>query len=133
MAENRILAVACESGDGLEGEVSGHFGHSPFFAVAEVSGPLVVSVRVVPSPGHGAGGCSMPQFVRSLGAQALVVGGIGAPAAGMLAAAGIEVIAGISGNAGDALRALAAGTLARGDATCSGHGGDGHGCGHQHE
>jgi predicted Fe-Mo cluster-binding NifX family protein len=72
----------------------------------------------------------MPGFVQQLGAQAVIVGGLGAGAAARLDGFGIEVIGGVSGNAGDALSALAAGNLASGDSTCHGHGGDGHVCSH---
>lgn len=124
MSANKRVAVACEGPEGLGAEVSGHFGHTPYFILAAIEGSRVVSTEVVPSPGHGEG-CSMPEFIRRLGAQAIVVGGLGAGAARALAAMGIEVIGGASGNAGQALRALAEGTLVGGDARCSGHAGGG--------
>ncbi len=127
MSESKQIAVACEGPEGLGGNVSGHFGHTPYFVVAVIEGSQVVSTKVVPSPGHGEG-CSMPEFIQRLGAQAIVVGGLGGGAARGLSALGIEVIGGIFGNAGQALRALAEGSLAKGDARCSGH--DGGGCNH---
>jgi predicted Fe-Mo cluster-binding NifX family protein len=57
---------------------------------------------------------------------------MGAKAAEMLTASGIEVIGGVSGNAGEALAALAAGALQKGDSSCAGQGSAGHTCGHQH-
>ncbi|MBI5549328.1 MAG: NifB/NifX family molybdenum-iron cluster-binding protein [Deltaproteobacteria bacterium] len=131
-SNSRVVAVACEEGTGLQSAVSGHFGHTPFFVVAEISDGQVGAARTVASPGHGEGGCSMPQFVQQLGVRAVVVGGLGARAAALLEAFGVEVIGGITGNAGEALRALAAGRLAGGDPRCSGHGGGGHSCGHHH-
>jgi predicted Fe-Mo cluster-binding NifX family protein len=74
----------------------------------------------------------MPGFVGQLGVSAVLVGGIGAGAVNGLGARGIEVVAGASGNAGDALKAFAAGTLAKGEPGCGGHGSQGHGCGHHH-
>lgn len=128
----RSIAIACEGPEGLAGDVSRHFGHTPHFVVAALDGPTVLATTLVASPGHGEG-CSMPQFVGELGVGAVVVGGLGAGAAHRLSALGVEVIGGVSGNAGEALRALAAGTLERGDATCSGHGAAGHRCGHHHD
>jgi predicted Fe-Mo cluster-binding NifX family protein len=127
----KTVAVACESAAGLAGDISGHFGHTPFFVVAEIADGRVTTSRSVPSPGHG-GGCSMPGFVSSLGATSVIVGGIGGGAVNGLAMRGIEVIAGASGNAGDALKSYAAGTLIGGEPGCHAPGGHSHGCGHHH-
>ena len=129
MSKSRLVAVACETNSGLESNVNGHFGHTPFFMVAEIADGAIVNTKVVASPGHGEG-CSMPGFVQRLGVQALIVGGLGAGAATQLDSFGIEVVGGVSGKAGEALRAMAAGNLAAGDATCHGHGDAGHVCGH---
>jgi predicted Fe-Mo cluster-binding NifX family protein len=129
MEKSRIVVVACETPDGLAGQVCGHFGHTPFFAVAQIEGEQMVSSRTVASPGHGQG-CSMPAFIGSLGADAVIVGGIGPGAVNGLAAQGIEIVAGATGNAMEALKAYAAGTLERGEPGCHGHGGHDHGCGH---
>jgi predicted Fe-Mo cluster-binding NifX family protein len=95
----------------------------------------VTASRSVASPGHGEG-CNMPAFVQSLGASAVIVGGIGGGAVNGLAMRGIEVIAGASGNAGGVLKSYAAGTLISGEPGCHGHGGGGghsQGCGHHHD
>jgi predicted Fe-Mo cluster-binding NifX family protein len=131
MDRSKIVAVACESAAGLAGDVCGHFGHTPFFVVAEIVDGKVTTSRAVASPGHGEG-CNMPTFVHSLGASTVIVGGIGAGAVNGLAARNIEVIAGASGNAGDTLKSHAAGTLVRGEPGCQGHGGQSHSCGHHH-
>jgi predicted Fe-Mo cluster-binding NifX family protein len=130
MQRPQTVAIACDSAAGLAGEVSGHFGHTPCFVVAEIADGKVTTSRAVASPGHGEG-CSMPGFVHSLGVSAVIVGGIGGGAVRGLSARGIEVIAGASGNAGGALEAYAAGTLTSGEPGCQGHGGQS-GCGHHH-
>ena len=63
----------------------------------------------------------MSNFVHGLGATAVIVGGVGGGAMNGLAARGIEVIAGVSGNAGEVLKAYAAGRLISGDPDCHGH------------
>jgi predicted Fe-Mo cluster-binding NifX family protein len=131
MHQSKTVAVACDSAAGLAGDISGHFGHTPCFVVAEIADGRVTTSRSVPSPGHGEG-CNMPTFVHSLGASSVIVGGIGGGAVNGLAARGIEVIAGASGNAGDVLKSYAAGTLISGEPGCQGHGGHSHGCGHHH-
>jgi len=130
MDQNATVAIACESAEGLASNVSGHFGHTPFFVVAKLAGNAIVSSRIVPSPGHGQG-CSMPGFVAQLGVSAVLVGGIGAGAVNGLGAHGIEVVAGATGNAGAALAAFANGTLITSEPGCHGGNHD-HGCGHQH-
>lgn len=134
MDSSKTVAIACETAAGLGGDVSGHFGHSPFFVVATIVGGQVTTSRTVASPGHGSG-CSMPGFVQSLGASAVLVGGIGPGAVNGLGRCGIDVVAGVSGNAGEALKSYAAGTLVAGTPGCQGHGHGGHGhgdhgCGH---
>jgi predicted Fe-Mo cluster-binding NifX family protein len=131
MSEQKNVAIACASADGLAGDVSGHFGHTPYFVVAELAGDQILACRTVASPGHGEG-CSMPAFVGSLGVGTVVVGGIGAGAVNGLGTRGIEVIAGARGNAGEALAAFARGTLLGGQPGCGGHGSHGSGCGHGH-
>jgi len=131
MDRSKIVAIACETADGLAGQVSGHFGQTPFFVVAEIAGGQVTTSRAVASPGHGEG-CNMPSFVQGLGASAVIVGGIGGGATNGLAAKGIEVIAGASGNAGRVLKSYAGGTLISGAPGCHGHGSHSHGCGHDH-
>jgi predicted Fe-Mo cluster-binding NifX family protein len=126
---SKFVAVACDSAEGVAGEVSGHFGHTPFFVVAELAGDQIVSSRAVASPGHGEG-CSMPNFVHSLGVGSVIVGGIGGGAMNGLAARSIEVIAGVAGNVGDVLKSYAAGRLIGGQPGCHRHGGNDHGCGH---
>ncbi len=132
MNQHRTVAIACTSADGLAGDVSGHFGHTPYFVVAELAGGEVIAARTVSSPGHGPG-CGMPAFVGGLGASVVLVGGIGPGARNGLGARGIAVVPGVSGNAGAALRAFASGTLLT-DEREAGCGGHGHGgsCGHHH-
>lgn len=132
MSGNKIVAVACETERGLRGDVCAHFGHAPYFVFAEVAGAEVVSSRLVVPPVHGEGPCTMPEFIRQAGAAAVVVGGLGARAQAMLQAMGIEVFGGITGNAGEALAALARDVLAKGDSTCPGHGDGEHTCGGHH-
>jgi predicted Fe-Mo cluster-binding NifX family protein len=131
MNEAKTVAVACETAEGLAGDISSHFGHTPCFVVAEISGGEILSSRTVSSPGHGEG-CSMPGFVHQLGVSAVVVGGIGGGAVSGLEARGIQVVAGASGNAGAALQAFAKGVLVGGEPGCNDHAHHGHGCGHRH-
>jgi predicted Fe-Mo cluster-binding NifX family protein len=139
------VAVACETAEGLDAKVSGHFGRTPFFVTAQIADGAIVSWRSVPSPGQG-GGRGTAAFVHSLGATAIIVGGLGEGASRGLMTHGIAIVAGASGSVGAVLSAYAKGTLITGEAAAGcdhhaknedhGHGhGGGHGCGghHHHE
>jgi Mrp family chromosome partitioning ATPase/predicted Fe-Mo cluster-binding NifX family protein len=140
------VAVACEDGRGLEGEVSAHFGRCPFYAVVEVGDAGIGKVEVIANPhyeNHQPG--TMPRFVQGLGADVILAGGMGPRAVDMFEAMGIEVATGAIGNVRRVLEAWMRGEL-RGTQpcahdhpdSCGGHdhdppapkgGGCGHGCG----
>jgi predicted Fe-Mo cluster-binding NifX family protein len=135
------VAVACETAEGLDARVSGHFGRTPFFVTAQVADGAIVSWRSVASPSQG-GGRGTAAFVHSLGASAVIVGGLGEGASRGLMTHGIAVVAGASGSVGAVLSAYAKGKLITGEASGCGHHsenedpghgrGGGHECGGQH-
>ena len=114
------------------GQVFGHFGHCRQFLVAEVENGQVTQSEVVPV--LGSGHSALADFLRGLGVEKLVCGGIGAGARVALAQAGIELFPGVSGDALAAVAQLAAGTLAFDpNTTCDHHHEEGHTCGkHDH-
>ena len=110
------------------GQVFGHFGHCRQFLVAEVENGQVTQSEVVPV--LGSGHSALADFLRGLGVEKLVCGGIGAGARVALAQAGIELFPGVSGDALAAVVQLAAGTLAFDpNTTCDHHHEEGHTCG----
>lgn len=113
------------------GSVFQHFGHSEQFKIYEVENGEVVSSKVVDTNGNGHG--ALAGFLRSLGVDALICGGIGGGARVALGDAGIELYPGVSGDADGAVKGLLDGSLAYNpDTLCSHHhqGGEGHDCGH---
>ena len=106
------IAVTYENG-----QVFQHFGHTEQFKIYEAAEGKVVSARVVETGGSGHG--ALAGFLRGLGVDTLICGGIGGGARSALAEAG----------------ALLAGSLAYDPNTvCSHHDhGEGHTCGHHHE
>ena len=117
------IAVTYENG-----QVFGHFGHCRQFLLAEAENGTVLSSRVVPVAGSGHS--ALAGFLRELGADKLICGGIGAGARTALAQAGIELYPGVSGDALDAARRLAAGTLVFDpDTLCDHHHEESHACG----
>lgn len=123
-----------------DGKVFQHFGQSQAFKVYEVADKKVVKSEVIGTNGQGHG--ALAGLLASGGITALICGGIGGGAQQMLAAAGIQLYAGVSGSCDAAVEALLAGTLAyQTAANCDHHEhehehGDGcgaHGEAHQHE
>lgn len=115
-----------------DGMIFQHFGHTQQFKVYEVADGKILSSQVVDTNGSGHG--ALAGVLSSLGAEVLICGGIGGGAQMALAAAGIQLYGGVSGNADAAVEALAAGQLVYNpNVQCNHHGHhhdeDGHNCG----
>ncbi len=119
------------------GEIFQHFGRTPAFKVYEVDNGSVLKSSVVETNGTGHG--ALAGFLKEMGAEVLICGGIGGGAIMAMAEAGVKVYAGAAGKADDVIADYACGILPEvGEATCDHHGhgehgdhdcGD-HGCGH---
>lgn len=92
------------------GMIFQHFGHTQQFKLYDVENGVVQGERIVDTQGSGHG--ALAGFLTAHGVDTLLCGGIGGGAQNALAAAGIKLYGGISGNADEAVRALLAGTLA---------------------
>lgn len=123
-----IIAVTEENG-----EIFQHFGHTRYFALYEIKDGSVASRRRIDA--EGGGHSALGGFLRANGVNLLICGGIGGGAKNVLAAAGIELISGVSGSVDDAVRRFLAGELKDDPAAeCSHHHhgeieGNCHGCG----
>ena len=110
------------------GLVFQHFGHAPAFKLYTIEDGEILEAAVYPTAGAGHG--ALASFLQTLGAEALVCGGIGGGARVALANAGIAVYGGVTGDADEAALALAAGMLSFDpQARCSHHDGSNHTCG----
>lgn len=112
-----------------------HFGHTEHFKVYEVEDNKVVSSRVLSSDGEGHS--ALAQLLENENIDKLICGGIGGCAVNALGEAGIEIFAGISGNADKAVEAFLNGSLEQTTSpNCSHNHGEhhhhagGHSCGH---
>lgn len=112
------------------GTVFQHFGHSEQFKIYQVEEGAIISSEVVGTDGNGHG--ALAGFLREMGVEALICGGIGGGARNALGEAGITLYPGVSGDADLAVQALLAGTLDYNpDTLCSHHHeGEGHDCHH---
>jgi predicted Fe-Mo cluster-binding NifX family protein len=119
MSEERLIVVAAEDASGFDGEVSGHFGRCPFFLLAEAAGKMVTVSEVVPNPHLGAHQPgAVPGFVRDLGADVIIAGGMGPQAIEMFRGFGIDVATGVTGTVSTVLGAYLRGEH-RGVAPCA--------------
>ena len=115
------IAVTYENG-----QVFQHFGHCENFKIYEAEGQAVTSQTVVSAQGTGHG--ALAGFLKGLGVDTLICGGIGGGAQEALAAAGIRLYGGVSGGADEAVEAFLAGDLAYDPGVRCDH----HGCGGEH-
>jgi len=98
------LAVTYENG-----LIFQHFGHTETFKIYEIENNTIVRTALYDTNGNGHG--ALAAFLRSLGVDALICGGIGAGAQNALQEAGIQLFGGASGEADAAVDALLAGQL----------------------
>ena len=116
------VAVAADGRD-----VAGHFGRCERFVVVRIEDGRVVDEEEVACPPHQPG--VVPAMLRDLGVDAVICGGIGPRAVGLLEAAGIEVFPGVAGSVADAVEHAVRGQLRPGTWMCEG---GGHGGQHGH-
>lgn len=118
--EKMIIAVTYENGDVFQ-----HFGHTEQFKVYEVEEGRILSSRVIGSEGQGHG--ALADLLSGKGIDVLICGGIGGGAQTALTERGIELCAGASGSADEAVEAYLRGELVNTGANCDHHGAD-HSC-----
>lgn len=112
------------------GEIFQHFGHTEQFKVYDVEDGKIISSEVVDTNGSGHG--ALAGVLQALDVDVLICGGIGGGAQSALAAAGIKLYGGVSGQADQAVEAFAAGKLDYDpNVHCDHHGEHHHGEGHQ--
>ena len=128
------IAVTYENGSIFQ-----HFGHTEQFKLYDIEDGKLLSSQVVDTNGSGHG--ALAGVLSAMNVDALICGGIGGGAQAALAAAGIRLYGGVSGQADEAVQALLAGQLEfNPDVMCSHHeqhhGGEHscgeHGCGDHH-
>ena len=120
------IAVTYENG-----QIFQHFGHTETFKIYDVEEGKVLHSEVVDTNGSGHG--ALAGVLNALNVDVLICGGIGGGAQTALAAAGIKLYGGVSGDADQAVEAFINETLDYNpDVRCSHHEhshGEGHTCG----
>ena len=109
------------------GNIFQHFGRTEQFKIYEVEDDKVVSSQVIGNDGLGHG--ALAGLLADHAIDVLICGGLGAGAQNALAEAGVEVVAGASGSADEAVDAYLKGELISTGANCDHHHGEDHACG----
>lgn len=107
------IVLTANDDRGLAGEMSMHFGHCTHFVLAQVGDDnRVEATEVHANPyveRHEPG--QIPDFIKSLGADVVVAGGMGGKAIEWFRQLGIEVATGARPGVGETLDAYLAGTV----------------------
>lgn len=115
------------------GEIFQHFGRTEQFKIYDIYSGNIKSAEIVSANGssHGA----LAEFLKRIGVDTLICGGIGVGAQNALSEQGITLYGGVSGSADEAAKALASGKLEfNPNIECDHHGhhqshSEGHSCG----
>lgn len=106
------IAVSCDTNNGLDSVVAGHFGRCPFFALVDVEDSQVRSFKLVENPffrQHEPG--QVPGLIQGYGADVMLAGGMGRRAVMIFEQAGIAIATGASGTVGQTVDAYLGGVL----------------------
>lgn len=106
------IAITAENNNGLESAIAQHFGHAPYFVLAEVDGSEISSVETIANPfadAHQPG--EIPGFISSLNAKVIISGGMGGRAIQFFEQGGIKAHTGASGTVKQGLENYFGGTL----------------------
>ena len=127
------ICLPVTANQGLNSELSAHFGSAPFFLMIDddFETPTVVDN---PNRIHAQGQCNPLAALDGKSVQAVITGGIGRGALMKLNAAGIRVYRGTAQSIEANLAEFKAGRLEELslNETCAGHSHGPHGCGHNH-
>lgn len=117
------MKIAVASDNGM---VSQHFGHCEGFMIFEAENDRIIRNIAVPNPGHKPG--FLPNFLKDMGVNVVISGGMGSGAIDLFKQYHIEVIVGADGSSEVAATRYLKGELKSTDSVCEHH----HhgGCGH---
>ena len=101
------------------GEVFQHFGKTEFFKIYETEGKRILSGQVVPTDGIGHE--ALAEFLKGLGVEVVICGGLGDGAMAALTGAGIEVCSGAEGDTDLAVDRYLKGQLVSTGTNCDHH------------
>jgi len=116
------IAVATDEDKGLEAGLSQHFGRCPYYVVVDIDEGEIKGVKTVQNPFYGSHGQpgEVPTFIKNLGVQAIIAGGMGPRAIAFFEQFGIQAVTGVSGMVKEVVRGFVDGEI-EGASACKDH------------
>ena len=108
------IAVTYENGNVFQ-----HFGRTESFKIYEVKDGEILNTEVIGN--NGIGHEALAEYLRSLGVDLLICGGMGQGAKNALSESGVVVCSGAQGDADEAVRSFLRGELVSEDVNCDHH------------
>ena len=120
--EKNVRLIAFPTSDRLT--VDGHFGHTKEFALYEVEGQNINTVKYITPPPHEPG--VLPRFLGENDIDVIITGGMGQMAVNLFNQQNIDVILGAKGNIDLNLKEFVGGLLTSTGSSCDHNHGDSH-------
>ncbi len=100
------IAIPCINDDGLNSEISLHFGRSPYYAFIDIEDNEIKNIEVKPVPfaEHRPG--DLPNFVKENKGEVVIAYGMGGRAIDFFNQLGIKVVTGAQGRVGEIVKAF---------------------------
>jgi predicted Fe-Mo cluster-binding NifX family protein len=114
MEDNMKIAVASN-----QDQVAGHFGHCENFHIFNSEGKEIVFKEVIANPGHKPG--FLPNYLKDMGVEVIISGGMGGGAIDIFNEKGVEVIVGAVGHSEAAVLSYLSGSLKSTGSVCRDH------------
>lgn len=97
------IGITLKEGNGIESEVSSHFGQCPYFLIVDVEDNKIIKTETVKnSVVHGGGGCRAVDELLKYNINVIISGGMGNNAKNRFLTNGIQVFS-FNGKAKDAV------------------------------
>ncbi len=100
------VAIPSINDAGLNSEVSGHFGRSPYYTFVDIEDGEIKNVEVLPVPFEDHGPGDLPNFVKEHGGEVVIAYGMGHRAVDFFQQLGIDVVTGANGRIRDVVNAF---------------------------
>jgi predicted Fe-Mo cluster-binding NifX family protein len=102
-----------------EGMVAGHFGHCGAFDVFDTTEENIIKHESIKNPGHKPG--FLPKFLKELGVEVIIGGGMGASAINLFNNYGVKVLVGAEGACKSVVESYLSGDLVSKGSACEEH------------
>ena len=106
-------------------DVAPHFGRCPSFTVVVIENNRIAEREVIENPGHQPG--YIPEFLRGIGVDTIIAGGMGPRAMELFNNNNIDYILGAEGNIEDVVKSYIKGDLKSSNSPCVPGSGKGYG------